>query len=72
LDSVPTTQYYNNITCICVRIILLLRKNTKKISNEEKENVVSAEQNDFEVALNSTQEKPKSRRGIKKVKIDVR
>jgi len=48
------------------------KKNTKKGSNEEKENVVTTEQNDVEAALNSNEEKPKSKRGIKKVKIDVR
>jgi len=48
------------------------KKNTKKVSNEEKENVVTTDQNDVEPALNSIQEKPKSKRGIKKVKIDVR
>jgi len=45
------------------------KKNTKK---EGKENVVIIDQIDIEAALNSVQEKPKSKRGIKKVKIDVR
>lgn len=49
-----------------------VKKNTKKLSNEEKENVVTTEQNDLEAALNSIPDKPKSKRGIKKVKIDVR
>lgn len=48
------------------------KKNTKKVPNEEKENVVTTEQNDVEAALNSNEEKPKSKRAIKKVKIDVR
>lgn len=45
------------------------KKITKKVLNEEKENVTT-EQNDVEAVLNSNQEKPKSKRGIKKVKID--
>ncbi|KAF0761975.1 enolase-phosphatase E1-like, partial [Aphis craccivora] len=53
------------------------KKNTKKILNEEKENVVTteenvvtAEENDVELVLNGIQERPKSKRGIRKVKID--
>lgn len=46
------------------------KKNTKKVLNEEKENVVAIEEDDVKAALNSIQEKPKSKRGIKKVKID--
>ncbi|XP_025204452.1 transcriptional regulator ATRX homolog [Melanaphis sacchari] len=45
------------------------KKNTKKVLNEEKENVVT-EQNDGEFVLNGIQGKPKSKRGVKNVKLD--
>lgn len=48
------------------------KKNTKKVLIEEKENVVITEQNDDELVVNGIQEKPKSKRGVKKVKTDVR
>ncbi|CAH1738200.1 enolase-phosphatase E1-like [Aphis gossypii] len=53
------------------------KKNTKKVLSDEKENVVTteedvviAEENDVELVLNGIQEKPKSKRGIRKAKID--
>lgn len=55
------------------------KKNTKKVLNEEKENViiteenvVTTEENDVELVLNGIQEKPKSKRGVRKIKINVR